>query len=208
MPFGFDPIGGSALTDAQLHAPKASTQVPVAGVVAASSLGVPTFLAHVRYDVAGVVAQVVVGAPTLSGKATMALNGVQASLAGPVLGSLSMNGSLTAFARSLAATPELGFAGVAVTALHVTLTAPSLSSSAAVGGVTVSGVSSRFYIDASGVQAFCLLGVPGLQLGAGAAPDGVAARAELGTDVIVLTSSFGVGASAAVPSQWTPVPAL
>lgn len=209
MPLGFDPVGGSALTEAQPHVPRASTLVDVAGVFATGGTGVLTTRSTVLYGPEGVVVSGLLGNVEVSARAQHTLSGVAAALAPFKPGSVSSsNGWMAVFADDFELAASIGATGAVVTALHVNLTLSGVVSTGAIGTATVPNTTSLFYVEVAGLQAFGLSGTPALKLGAGGTPAGVQATATLGTDIIVLTSSFGTNVSAVPPSQWSPTPLL
>jgi hypothetical protein len=206
MPFGFDPLGGSSLTDVQAGSTLVSTQVPVDGVQASSAVGTVTF--NISARAAGMTmaaAQSDLGLHGVSVYGNALVSGVQAmALLGP-LGDLGFNGQRTVFVTSLMAQGAVDAVATSVPNLHINLTVAGLQATVNIGDITVAGVASAYPVPVDGVTGLCLLGDVAVSEGVTVTPLGVVGTMPVAFNIHAIVSTFGRDMVEAMPSQWEPV---
>lgn len=204
MPLGFDPVGGSALTDTQPQASAATVSAVVTGVSATASIGSTTIKLSPKVRPSGLSAAGSIGAVTVSAKANVPVTGVSATTVFSPAISVSGDG-VSVNVQGMSATALLGQAAAVVSSTPNTVTLTGLSATGQLGDVTVPAVVSKFIVDVEGVTALALVGSTDFVASGSVLLTGLQASTPDSFGIKAIVSSFGNEVSQAKASRWTVV---
>lgn len=205
MPLGFDPVGGSSLTDTQASQTSALLSIVLSGLSATGGVGTPSVSSRPRAATSLSSLQGYLGVVDVNIGCNVAVAGVSgASLLNP-LGDLRYGGNRTVFARGEAAAGSVGLVAPTVTNLHITFPVAGVSATGQIGEATVPDVDSAFTFPVEGVAALGLVGEVSFIQGATVVLTGLVGTMPKTFGINTTIATFGSDLTAAVVAEWVPV---